>query len=68
MSLATPRCYDRNCAHFTGVRQDDGLEETERNVCRAFPDGIPDRIAYGTDLHLVPAPEQDNDTVYEEAT
>lgn len=70
--LKEPRCFERNCKHFIGVKQDqdaDGNfdEATERPVCAAFPDGIPQRIAYGSDLHLTPAPEQDNDIVFEDA-
>jgi len=49
-----PRCYTRKCVHFIGVSQPDGTEMTERVICRAFPEGIPDEIAYGDNLHLEP--------------
>jgi hypothetical protein len=37
-----------------GVVQPDGTEMTERWACAAFPEGIPDEIAYGDDLHEEP--------------
>lgn len=54
--ILEPRCFQRKCKHFTGVLQDDVLEHelTERVVCKAFPQGIPDTISYGNDLHLKP--------------
>lgn len=52
--LSEPRCFERNCKHFVGVDQVDMSEETEKVVCKAFPDGIPTKIAYGDDLHLEP--------------
>lgn len=48
-----PRCSQRNCVHFAGVKSD-GEEVSERVVCRAFPEGIPEDIAYGDNLHLEP--------------
>lgn len=51
--LKTPRCFARECIHYLGVKND-GTEDTERNYCKAFPDRIPDEIAYGKDLHLTP--------------
>ena len=50
MSLAEPRCYTRKCKHFIGVKND-GDETTERVVCKAFPDQIPNEIAYGDNPH-----------------
>jgi hypothetical protein len=49
--IAEPKCYSRGCQHFMGVSRPDGTEASERAVCKAFPDGIPDEIAYGDDLH-----------------
>jgi hypothetical protein len=63
--LAEPKCYTRNCKFFTGVKQDDEDEETERNVCKAFPDGIPSEIAYGKNNHNKPLPNQGNKIIYE---
>lgn len=50
--MLTPKCYQRKCIHYLGVSQPDGTELTERVICNAFPDGIPDSIAYGSDQHL----------------
>ena len=54
--LLEPKCYTRGCKHFIGVDQPDGTELTEVNVCTAFPNGISDDIAYGDNLHILPAP------------
>ena len=48
--LLEPKCYTRGCKHYQGVIND-GDETTERNACAAFPEGIPDSIAYGDDSH-----------------
>ena len=63
--MTEPRCYKRNCVHFIGVKND-GDETTERVVCKAFPDGIPDVIAYGKNLHQKPF-KGDNGIQYEKA-
>lgn len=63
--LLEPNCFKRHCKHFTGVSQPDGTELSERVVCKAFPDIIPDEIAYGSNLHLKPLPDQKNKIVYE---
>jgi hypothetical protein len=65
--LQEPRCSKRKCAHFIGPHQPDGTEESEVNICRAFPDGIPPAIAYGDDLHLKPV-EGDHGIQFEEAS
>jgi hypothetical protein len=44
--------------------QPDGTEMSEKNACKAFPDGIPNVIAYGEDLHLEPF-EGDNGIQFE---
>ncbi len=64
--IEQPRCSIRNCRHLTGVVQPDGTEATERPACAAFPDGIPDEIAYGSNLHLRPFPG-DHGITYEPA-
>jgi hypothetical protein len=51
--LERPQCHKRRCKHFIGAKND-GTEITERVVCKAFPDKIPDDIAYGSNLHLTP--------------
>lgn len=63
--LATPKCWKRKCKHFLGVKNDDDTEETERNYCEAFPDGIPHKIAYGRNKHDKPLPKQTNEIIYE---
>lgn len=50
--LPEPQCLKRGCKHFIGVEQKGEDETTERVVCAAFPDGIPDDIAYGDNKHL----------------
>lgn len=54
--LTNPNCYKRKCMHFDGVKQDGDLESTERPVCAAFLNGIPEVIAYGSNLHFKPFP------------
>jgi len=67
MELAEPNCHRRRCKHYLGVGFPEGEDEErhERQTCRAFPQGIPDPIAYGGELHLEPWPGQGNDIVYE---
>lgn len=47
--MSRPRCHERGCSRFRGVIGD---EPDQRVTCDAFPEGIPDEIAYGDDLHL----------------
>ncbi len=63
--LFPTNCGERRCKHLSGVIQPDGTEKTERWVCDAFPEKIPEDIAYGPNKHLTPLPGQDNDIVYE---
>ena len=63
--LLEPNCVTRNCGHYAGVDQPDGTEASERHVCLAFPEGIPDRIAYGDDEHLEIAKDQHGEVVFE---
>lgn len=63
--LDTPRCYERNCKFFEGVRWLGSEESTEANVCPAFPQGIPEEIAYGNNLHTKPLKNQGNDIVFQ---
>lgn len=62
--LREPQCFKRRCKHFEDVNQPDGTELTEVNVCKAFPNGIPDKIAYGSNKHLKPIQGQGNEVVY----
>lgn len=58
--LVESKCSERKCVHYIGVRSDsesddhENPEKNERHVCRAFPKGIPDVIAFGKNLHLKP--------------
>jgi len=63
--IIEPNCSIRNCRHFIGVEQPDGTEESEIVVCAAFPQGIPDDIAYGKNKHMTRYKGQSNDIVYE---
>jgi len=65
--LAEPQCWTkrRRCKHYEGVSQPDGTEMTERVVCKAFPSGIPDDIAYGKNKHTKPVPGQKGSFVFE---
>jgi hypothetical protein len=63
--LAEPKCYTRRCKHFLGVKWYGDEESTENNYCEAFPDGIPQEIAYGDNKHLKPLSDQGNEIVYE---
>ena len=66
--LPTPKCFSdkRKCIHFLGVKQVDGTEESEILVCKAFPDGIPNDIAFGDDSHKEAKKGQKGDYVFEE--
>lgn len=61
--ISTPRCFERGCRHLLGVTPTTD-EAEQRPTCVAFPDGIPDFIAYGDDLHLTPVPG-DHGVTYE---
>ncbi len=57
----------RRCKHYIGVYQPDGTEMTERVICKAYSDRIPDDIAYGNNKHLRVRDDQDNEIVFEKA-
>lgn len=62
--IAEPNCSVRKCRFYLGIKND-GDELTERPYCAAYPDGIPDAIAYGMDAHMRKRRDQDNDIIYE---
>ena len=62
--IREPNCFKRHCKFFIGVTND-GDETTERVVCEAFPDGIPEEIAYGDNKHTGPV-KGDHGIRYEE--
>jgi hypothetical protein len=64
--IAEPKCYTRKCANFIGVKNfSEDVEGDERVICKAFPEGIPDEIAYGKNKHTKPF-EGDNGIRYEQ--
>lgn len=65
--IPPPNCYLRRCKHYQGVKYL-GENEADGEVpsCKAFPDGIPEEIAYGPNKHLEPVPG-DKGVVFEEA-
>jgi len=63
--LQEPTCYKRKCRYYLGIIQPDGTELTERNNCEAFPEGIPDEISYGDNLHKEPLKNQKNDIIFQ---
>jgi len=54
MSMLEPNCSRRKCKHFLGVKDDDRPNSEDVVICTAFPDGIPDAIAYGPIPHTRP--------------
>jgi len=62
--LIEPKCYTRHCKYYKGISSF-GEEESEKNICDAFPDGIPDEIAYGNNNHSSHFPGQGNEIVFE---
>ena len=64
--LPEVNCLNRRCKHFLGAIQPDGTELTEVWNCEAFPEGIPNEIAYGDNLHLEVFEGQMNSIIFEE--
>ena len=60
------KCWERKCKYFIGVHQPDGTEMTERIICQAYFDGIPDEIMVGKDFHLKVRDDQENELTFEE--
>jgi len=60
--MSMPKCYDRNCIHYMGH---DTINDKLVQTCTAFPEGIPDSIAYGEDLHFEVLDGQNGEYVYE---
>ncbi len=65
MKDAMPKCAIRDCRYFQGIIRNDDYYSKTLFYCDAFPDGIPDEITYGNNLHLKPLPNQRNKIVYE---
>lgn len=74
--MAEPQCSVRRCAHYKGVTELEdpanpdelGGEAFQVHWCHAYPSGIPSRIAYGNDEHLVVASDQFGDIVFRGAS
>jgi len=64
MALLEPNCNKRKCKYYIGVGGEGEGEENEVNICEAFPNGIPDEIAYGDNDHTKPF-KGDNGIRYE---
>jgi hypothetical protein len=60
--MVEPVCHKRRCKHLLGTVGDE--DNGQRIVCTAFPDGIPDDIVRGQDLHMEPR-EGDHGIQYE---
>jgi hypothetical protein len=57
-----------SCIHYQGLKLfpiDEDMEEDARNVCKAFPEGIPEVIISGKSKHRKPLKGQRNDIVFE---
>ena len=61
--LKEPTCSERGCKHFLGLKRHDGPETEDQVICEAFPDGIPDEIAYGEQPAHVPIPRRPRNSV-----
>jgi len=69
METEEPRCYTRRCVHFEGLKTI-GPRPTSGKIvviCPAYPNGIPQRIAYGDDPHSEVQDDQKGTLTYEEA-
>lgn len=55
------KCGVRYCKYFRGTRL---LGDKEIYYCKVFKDGIPNDIAFGDNLHLLPIEGQDSKIVF----
>lgn len=62
-----PNCFTRKCKHFIGVADIGGEDEEiyQVLVCKAFPEGIPEEILFGDNLHTTIHKDQTNKIIYE---
>ena len=68
MQIEEPRCYSRRCIHFEGAKiAGNSTSGKAIVICPAYPKGIPERIAYGDELHLEVQDDQKGTLTYEEA-
>jgi len=64
--LKDSNCYTRKCKWYEGVKQPNDDELWEFHYCSAFPDGIPNEINTGEDLHSEVRSDQEGNYTYEE--
>ena len=66
MISQSPNCYleDRHCVHFSGFKEDN--KGNDIVYCLAFPDGIPDDIAFGENKHTTIQKGQVGEYVFEQ--
>ena len=68
--LIEPQCSKRKCSLYLGTKNFKAEKDKKnsadgvRNVCLAFPNGIPDEIAYGDNKHSKPFKGQEGEFVY----
>jgi len=63
-----PPIICQDCKNYIDIKEFDvrkGIESDFRNVCKAFPEGIPEVIMDGKNKHSKPLPDQKNDIVFE---
>ena len=65
MSVLSSKCLLRRCKHYLGVSQPNEDELTEFHHCPAFPNGIPDIISNGQNLHSTKYKDQETNIVFE---
>ncbi len=54
VTMTIPNCFKRKCRHFMISPEEESFQS--KVVCRAFPAGIPEEIAFGDNLHTAPYP------------
>jgi len=62
--IAEPECSKRKCKWFQGVKKLGKLEATEVVYCKAYPKGIPNVIAYGSNKHTKIRDDQKGKYIY----
>jgi len=59
-----PNCFKRKCKHYLGVVLPDSDGSPIRYFCKAYPNKIPDEIAFGNDLHLTKRKDQEGEFIF----
>lgn len=63
--ISEPNCYKRGCKWYIGIYQPDNTEAVEVHHCLAFPEGIPEDIAFGDNKHETVQEGQVGSFIYE---